>query len=51
MKSRGHHASKIVKSKQSYIGGGGAGAGGPQNIGNVTENWFGKIFWLVIVYK
>jgi len=24
---------------------------GPENIGNATENWFGKIFRLVIVYK
>jgi len=23
----------------------------PQNIGNATENWFDKIFRLVIVYK
>jgi len=24
---------------------------GPENIGNATENWFGKIFRLVIVYR
>jgi len=43
--------------KKIVGGGGGGGPGlsppcfGPENIGNETENWFGKIFRLVIVYK
>ena len=37
--------------KRKFGGGSAPPRFGPENIGNATENWFGKIFRLVIVYK
>lgn len=45
----------MEKTLSHFIGGGGGGAGGlspprfsPENMGNTAQNWFGKIFRLVI---